>query len=63
VVLADYFSRDYGKTKCEFLDACGATDIQVENIQNPNAGPKGELLYADVANLGPREANAAKLCI
>ncbi len=58
MMLADYFSNDYGEARSKFLDACGATDIQVESFQNPNAGPKGEPLYTDVANLGPREANA-----
>ena len=58
MMLADYFSNDYGEARSKFLDACGATDIQVESFQNPNAGPKGEPLYIDVTNLGPREAKA-----
>ena len=58
MVPVDYFSDDYGEARSKFLDACGATDIQVESFQNPNAGPKGELLFTDVADLGPREANA-----
>ncbi len=58
MTLADYFSDDYGEARSKFLGACGATDIQVESFQNPNAGPKGEPLFTDVANLGPREANA-----
>ncbi len=58
MTLADYFSDDYGEARSKFMAACGATDIQVQSFQNPNAGPKGEPIYTDVANLGPREANA-----
>ncbi len=62
-MLAEYFSSDYGEARSKFLSACGATDVQAESFQNPNTGPKGEPLYTDVANLGPREANVVLVLV
>lgn len=56
--ITDYFSADYGEARAKFLDACGAAGARVESFENPNAGPDGAQLYTDVAELGPRDAEA-----
>lgn len=56
--IADYFSADYGEARAKFLDACGAAGARVESFENPNDGPRGELLFTDVAELGLRDADA-----
>ncbi|MEE9614604.1 MAG: M14 family metallopeptidase [Thermodesulfobacteriota bacterium] len=55
---AEYFSADYTEAREKFLEACRLAGARVESFKNPNAGPKGEALYTDVALPGPADAKA-----
>ncbi len=58
MTITDYFSADYGAARVKFLDACSGANARVENFENPKAGPDGEPLFTDVADLGPGDAQA-----
>ena len=53
-----YFSSDYQEARRKFLEASNAIGAGIESFKNPNSGPEGELLYTDVAVIGPKDAKA-----
>ena len=56
-----FFSEDYNAARALFLAACASRGIGVTPFPHPGRGPHGEALYADVAVLGP--ANAQRLLV
>jgi Protein of unknown function (DUF2817) len=50
------FSANYTEARHKFLDASREASARVEHFQNPRTGPQGEMLYTDVALLGPINA-------
>jgi hypothetical protein len=53
---SDYFSATYQEAREKFLDANKAAGGRLASFENPNAGPRGEPLYTDVAMLGASDA-------
>jgi hypothetical protein len=58
-----HFSTSYTDARGRFLEACGQAGAAVESHENPNRGPDGEALFADVAWLGPAEAERVLVTI
>jgi hypothetical protein len=52
------FSQSYEEARLKFLAACEPYGVTVRAYSNPNAGPHGETLAADVAWFGPEDAPA-----
>jgi hypothetical protein len=52
-----YFSANYLEARQKFLDASLAAGADLEHFRNPHSGPQGELLFTDVALIGPKNAN------
>ncbi len=52
------FLSDYKEARSKFLEASNAIGARIESFKNPNSGPEGELLYTDVALIGPEDAKA-----
>ena len=50
------FPRDYRDARQRFRDACAACSVPLRSRPNPNRGPDGEGLAADVAWVGPEAA-------
>ncbi|HSV36924.1 MAG TPA: M14 family metallopeptidase [Ramlibacter sp.] len=51
------FSPTYVQARAQFLEACGAADVEVESSAHPLAGRDGEALAMDVARDGPADAD------
>lgn len=52
----EYFSTDYGEARGKFLEAVQAVGVRIESFRNPSSGPQGYPLFADVALVGPQDA-------
>jgi hypothetical protein len=52
------FSQSYAQARQKFLAACERHQVAVRSYDNPNVGPGGEALAADVAWFGPQDAQA-----
>jgi hypothetical protein len=50
------FARDYADSRKRFLATAKALKASIKTYPNPNKGPNGEALAADVAWLGPKGA-------
>ncbi|MDG2285979.1 MAG: M14 family metallopeptidase [Alphaproteobacteria bacterium] len=50
------FSDSYQEARTKFLDAAGSSGLNLASYENPNPGPRGELLACDTAWAGPRDA-------
>lgn len=50
------FSESYGVARTKFLAKAAAKGGALRRYENPNAGPEGEVLAADVAWFGPADA-------
>jgi hypothetical protein len=48
-----YFSSDYRTARSAFLDAAREAGARVASFRNPHEGPDGEILFTDVAQIGP----------
>jgi hypothetical protein len=57
MVVTDYFSSSYEEAREKFLSACYTANASIESFKNPATGTTGELLFTDVALIGPKDAN------
>lgn len=53
----DYFSSDYLEARRKFLDAAHVAGANIESFKHNVTGPKGDVLFLDVALIGPSDAN------
>jgi hypothetical protein len=58
VEAARYFSSSYKVAREVFLEAAATAGATISSLRHPDVGPKGELLFADVAVLGPEDAKS-----
>jgi hypothetical protein len=58
-----HFSKDYAEARGRFLAAGGEAGTAIESHAAPAPGPEGETLFADVAWLGPTEAERVLVTI
>ena len=55
--MSKYFSSNYEEAREKFLRSCHNADASIESFKNPYPGPKGDMLFTDVALIGPNHAN------
>jgi hypothetical protein len=52
----DYYSATYSEARAQFLSACLDVGASVRSYRNPEKGPSGEALFADVTRVGDPDA-------
>lgn len=60
---ADSFSADYASARARFRDAAAAAGADLDAFAHPERGRQGEALAADVAWIGPRDAERVLVMI
>jgi hypothetical protein len=58
-----YFSSSYKEAREKFLEAAQVVGASVESFKHPDAGPEGEMLFTDVAMIGPKDAKVVLVLI
>src|SRR5262245_4659185 len=63
MTVSRHFSSSYAAAREKFLAAAGGAGARVESFRHPLRGPAGEMLFTDVATLGPEDASRVLLSI